>query len=401
MHSQRSLIRYMGTKSAIAQTVRGELVNARPSGWVLDLFSGMGAVAKAVSPASQVWLNDALAFPSVFARAQFTDLAHPPAKQAIEGVEPLYREALQSLQSRFSDRLAAEVQALQSRRQLALYLDSAVHVGNSETAGDQAVIARASAGEDHYQLAALYFSAGYFSLQQAIELDALRYAIDQQPPGHRDWLLAAWLSAAAALVNAPGHTAQFLRPNSALAFARIARKWQRSPWLEFADRLPVVSLLGGQSWRKRNRVTTRDALELLRDAAGGSLRAVYADPPYTRDHYSRYYHVYETLYLYDYPDAAGVGRYRSDRFASPFSIRSKVVEAFTTLLGLVRDLAAPLVLSYPSNGLLCGEADLMSLLRQFFNISRVYELETRHSTLGAAHGSTSKLVTEKIYVCNA
>ena len=30
-------------------------------------------------------------------------------------------------------------------------------------------------------------------------------------------------------------------------------------------------------------------------------KIVYADPPYTRDHYSRFYHVLETISLFDSP----------------------------------------------------------------------------------------------------
>ena len=48
---------------------------------------------------------------------------------------------------------------------------------------------------------------------------------------------------------------------------------------------------------------------------------VYADPPYFEEHYSRYYHVLNTLCLYDYPSLAvnpqthefSAGRYREDR----------------------------------------------------------------------------------------
>ena len=40
----------------------------------------------------------------------------------------------------------------------------------------------------------------------------------------------------------------------------------------------------------------RQALQNLDD----DVRVIYADPPYTRDHYSRFYHGLETLSLRDY-----------------------------------------------------------------------------------------------------
>lgn len=85
--------------------------------------------------------------------------------------------------------------------------------------------------------------------------------------------------------------------------------------------------------------------------------AVYADPPYTRDHYSRFYHVLETMCLWDNPGVSTTriravtntfsrGMYRADRHQSPFCIKSKAPNAFERLFASVRDLKAPLVLSY-------------------------------------------------------
>jgi adenine-specific DNA-methyltransferase len=96
-----------------------------------------------------------------------------------------------------------------------------------------------------------------------------------------------------------------------------------------------------------------DALSKLDRKVG----AVYADPPYTRDHYSRFYHVLETMCLWDDPGVSTTrirsetaklsrGMYRADRHQSPFCIRSKAPGAFETLFSAVRKLKAPLVLSY-------------------------------------------------------
>ena len=86
--------------------------------------------------------------------------------------------------------------------------------------------------------------------------------------------------------------------------------------------------------------------------------AVYADPPYTRDHYSRYYHVLETMALRDEPEVSttkirsrGVprlsrGLYRTKRHQSPFCIPTKAPGAFERLFVEVARRRIPLVLSY-------------------------------------------------------
>ena len=63
--------------------------------------------------------------------------------------------------------------------------------------------------------------------------------------------------------------------------------------------------------------------DIQRICVDGRVRpaVVYADPPYTSDHYSRYCDLYETLILYDYPLSEATGRYRPDGFFSRFSIK--------------------------------------------------------------------------------
>ena len=79
---------------------------------------------------------------------------------------------------------------------------------------------------------------------------------------------------------------------------------------------------------------------------------IYADPPYTSDHYSRYYHLYETLLLYDYPSSEATGRYRPDRFFSRYSIKTEVEAAMDRLIADCAKIGSRLVLSYPERGLL-------------------------------------------------
>jgi adenine-specific DNA methylase len=95
-----------------------------------------------------------------------------------------------------------------------------------------------------------------------------------------------------------------------------------------------------------------EALEHLQ----GEVDIIYADPPYTRDHYSRFYHVLETLCLRDDPKISTVrignkdftsrGIYRQNRHQSPFCIKSQAPTAFLNLFRRVRQLNVPLVISY-------------------------------------------------------
>jgi adenine-specific DNA-methyltransferase len=247
----------------------------------------------------------------------------------------------------------------------------------------------------------LYFAAGYLSLQQAVEADAIRFAIDKQfETEERDWLLASWISAISVLVNAPGHTAQYLKPNTESAYARIVRTWARSVWEEFHVALTRIVPLGTKAWRASNTVLVGDALDLVATSQLRGVGAVYADPPYTKDQYSRYYHMYETLYLYDYPGSFGVGRNRPDRFTTSFSLKSCVVAAFHDLCRNTARLGVPLVLSYPAEGLLSvAGAAIPEVANLYFDSVQVSSFEIGHSTMGASTGKSKKIATENIYVC--
>ena len=86
------------------------------------------------------------------------------------------------------------------------------------------------------------------------------------------------------------------------------------------------------------------------------VQVIYADPPYTRDHYSRFYHGLETLSLRDFPTISKTkiggeerlsrGLYREEREQSDFCIRSKAPKAFEELFKLVAHKDRTLVLSY-------------------------------------------------------
>jgi adenine-specific DNA-methyltransferase len=395
-------VRYMGTKRALAPLVREMVVDLGTDGRVADLFSGMGSVASSLSPRYPVLTNDTLTFTSAFARARFLNGTRPSATTLRESLLPAFLSARKSLRHRFAERLATE-RALYDAKDYRLreYVESADHAGTSALLRKEADQARALRRRADYCLTTLYFSAGYFSTSQAIDFDALRYAIDANSSASiRDWALSAWLSAAALLVNAPGHAAQFLKPTTDEMATRVRRQWRRPAWETFVERLDAITPVGDRQWRAANRVTTEDALDLVASPLLDDVAVVYADPPYTGDQYSRFYHLHETMYLYDFPASTGIGRYRDARFHTTFSMASTVEQAFERLASTLASRGKPLIVSYPANGLLSRvNVNLRRLLNRYYNVQRQLEIDTRHSTLGGSSGSQHKAAKEKLYVC--
>lgn len=393
----------MGTKRSLAPVVRELFEELRPQGKTLDLFAGMGSVTRELRHVCPVVVNDVQGFVSAFSRTRFTASRRFDPDVAAREIYRLYEPTLRSLRREFGRRLALE-QAAVSEGSVALgkYMSTAPHRGNSCRVMRRAEAAASLQEASDFVMTTLYFSGSYFSTSQALALDALRFAIEALGPGSRhDWLLSCWLATAGRLVNAPGHTAQFLKPTNEASYDRIARQWRRPTWPTFRDSLSSVRPVGSEQWRSQNRVSTAEAGELVND--GRRLRGVtaaYADPPYTKDHYSRFYHLYETLFRYDFPDSIGVGRYRTTRLPSRFSLATEVVPAFRDLVASLSGRGVPLVLSYPSDGLVKQVGvELNELIEEEMVIKRQIRISTTHSTMGAHRGGSSKSKEENLYVC--
>jgi adenine-specific DNA-methyltransferase len=397
-------IRYMGTKRHMASRVKEAVAGVEPRGPVVDLFSGVGSVAESLYGVANVIVNDAMSFTSLLARTRFTgNERSTTARGAMAVLASSYTCRLLELREEHGSRLKVEQRALElGNTVLADYMIESPHVGNSASLANHVFKVSQLESRERYCLTSSYFAAGYVSLRQAVQIDALRYAIDQiSETEQREWMLAAWIAAVASVVNAPGHTAQYLKPNSQEASARIRRYWQKDIARGMEEQLIRIRPVGSQVWRDGNAVGTDDALHLLANLSRGQIGAVYADPPYTKDQYSRFYHLYETLYLYDFPASTGAGRVRGDRFTSSFCLKTGVEQSFRSLFEGVARLQVPLILSYPRASLLTSLGlDIPGMcLDNGFRVTRTEEVGRQHSTLGASNGSASKTAQEMIYVC--
>jgi adenine-specific DNA methylase len=143
---------------------------------------------------------------------------------------------------------------------------------------------------------------------------------------------------------------------------------------------------------------------------------IYADPPYTRDHYSRFYHVLETVALGDDPkiDQSNLGArmsrgfYRAERVQSDFCIKSKAPAAFEDLFRLSAHTGAPLLLSYSAfdgdrggRPRLLSIRDVLAIGRRHYRQVETVELDgADHSKLtSVAMTKGAGTTTEVLFAC--
>ena len=98
-------------------------------------------------------------------------------------------------------------------------------------------------------------------------------------------------------------------------------------------------------------------------------------------HYSRFYHILETLVRYDYPEVKFKGRYRIGRYQSDYCIKTEVTEAFREMFKGVKEKQSDLILSYTNSSTnTIAFRDLIDAFCQEFNEGHINSdlLQTVH-----------------------
>lgn len=222
------------------------------------------------------------------------------------------------------------------------------------------------------------YGGHYFSPSQAIWIDAFRATLPRSEP-LRTVSLAALVRAGSACVAAPGHTAQPFQPTRT-AKEFLIEAWARQVTLRVQNAFTTYR----DMYAKRlGQAKVADANE-----AAGQLREkdlVFVDPPYSGVHYSRFYHVLETIAGGRCEEVSGTGRYPPPdcRPRSRYSVQSEAEDALDDLLDLISSAGATAILTFPdhacSNGL-SGEA-VRDIASEYFRVSEA-AVATQFSTLG-------------------
>jgi len=222
------------------------------------------------------------------------------------------------------------------------------------------------------------YGGHYFSRGQALWIDALRATL---PRGESERLvaLAALINAASTCSASPGHTAQPFRPSQgAKEFLHDA--WRRDVLV--STKKTIEALAGCHALRK-GWAYCQDANDAALTLREDDL--VFLDPPYSGVHYSRFYHVLETIARGTCGPVYGVGRYPppEERPKSPYSIASEASAALDGLLSAIGNKGAKAILTFPqracSNGL--SGPEVHAIAEKYFRVASTFK-RSRFSTLG-------------------
>ena len=361
-------IHYLGNKTRVLDHIERSVDALSTDGsLVCDLFSGTGVVARRLAKSHDVLAGDVQEYSRVLTSAQLTRKVLPTSVAAELCLQAT--ERYHQIQSDFSpildeERHVIERAAFLDGEDLALTIEAsslAVKEQSNSLSERDLLLWRTLPNDAH--LSRLYGGL-YYSMKQSLELDAIASVVRHVNSDYRDIAMAALLSAASETVSSVGnHFAQPAQVRSRdgqikhATVRRVAKQRTRSVlrsykyWIYKYTDLPTVS-------GKGTAIRT-DYRALLRNI-DRPVGVIYADPPYTRDHYSRFYHVLETIAREDYPELGSLGpskfgnvsraAYRADRHQSPFCIPSKVESAFEQMFLEAKRLDASMVISYSPSG---------------------------------------------------
>lgn len=390
----------MGTKRLLAAQIAAAAEGLQ-HGPFMDLFSGISAAGAAVAAKRNVWCNDAQAFSTLLTKALYTSASELNSEGLRKAIRGDYEDNHLSLTAAVREELRIEDACLAAP-------DRAAQIARlSEVSASARVKATPLRGAGKFSLLLTTHSGTYFGIRQCIEMDSIRAGADRalskgaiSSEQHR-WAILALCRAASATSNSTGHFAQALTPKPD-NISRVISKRRRSPLAEWSCAIDEMNPVGTPAWRKGNKVFQKDAISLAKELSSNRVHPgiLYADPPYTDDQYSRYYHLLENIVLYDYPDTYGKGEYRPDRFVSKFSLANGVRQAFDELIEAASRTNSAFMLSYPSNGLLKNSPEFIGekLRKNFETVHDPLAIAHEHSTMGASKGAQKHQVTEYIYV---
>ncbi|PWB24449.1 hypothetical protein DCO49_12085 [Stenotrophomonas sp. SPM] len=329
---------YMGSKASLSGEVIDVLSACWSGGVFIDLMAGSGAVSGAVSRFYPVIASDAQSFSRCLAKVQGGGLGRSRAIELAGFVIDIARNRYAALSEKYADKILMEDMAANSEidsHSAREFLADAIQDNLDWTAMRKGDFDSVSGAWAEGHLISQVYGGLYFGWRQSVELDCLRQAINEIAcQREKEWALGALICAASACAfTYAGHFAQprFDVSNPLVAqknLAALLRQRLASVTHEFYARL---TSLAEESEGVKQEIDTvpgpwRSAVERMPTASYEGTPCLYLDPPYTRDEYSRYYHVLEVISKYSPVAVTGKARMPKRggglRFASVFGARS-------------------------------------------------------------------------------
>ena len=331
------LMKYMGSKRELLDFIISSINDLDiESNWFCDLFSGTSVVGCSLKDEYNVQINDIQIYTSIFANTYLPNINKLINSTELEKIKDRVLFYVDEFYRKYPD-LIFDYNSIDNYEKLT----------KLEIQQQNLIYSNFEIG---FHLFVNYYSGTYWSYTQCVWIDSIR-AVAEEYKGKSDYyiILSSLIYAMSYTSQSTGHFAQF-RDVTESNMHDIMLYRIRDIWTYFEKKfLEILNMVYVEA-TNRYTITTLDYLDCLRLIERNTI--VYADPPYSSVHYSRFYHAIETLIRYDYPNVKYKGRYREDRHQSPFGKKTEVKNAFGKLFKGVKNKNSHLILSYSDNGMI-------------------------------------------------
>jgi len=331
------LLKYMGSKREILDFVIGSIESLNvESEWLCDLFAGSCIVSASLKGKYKIHANDIQEYSKVLAHTYLSNLKGSIPYNRLSQIKVKVSYFVSQFKRKYKNLNFSYENVHNLRDFQELETDQQKLIEKDFDLG--------------FHLFTRYYSGTYWTYEQCVWIDSIR-AVAEGYIGKPEYypILSSLIYAMSYVAQSTGHYAQYRDAISESSMRDILIYRNREIWPYFEKKFNELILsLNGNALEFK--ATSRDYLDCIRIIEENSI--VYADPPYQSVHYSRFYHILETLVRYDYPKVQYKGRYREERHQSPFCKTTTVKKAFEDLFNGVNDKKAHLVISYSDTGLI-------------------------------------------------
>ena len=380
------LIRYIGIKTKLLDSIDSAISREIENGCILDLFSGSTIVAQKLMDKYTVYTNDIQKYS--FAVSKAVVELDPDFRYSSLDIETVinstyfeenflflsdtWKVAL-NYEKNLLARISADIDNCDTLIEFKYYYENAPYVFGYDPRAvpkcfegmdnlystDKYQSLKETKGQSPYMLFTLNYAMPYFSLNQAVFIDSYRYAIDKLVETreisqteyyiHLSLLIYLLNNIVTSVGDHFAQPQQFKISDEKKLKREVAKIVKKKS-------LDIIKCMEDKccEFRKisppsvcKNRAFSDNYRAILEDASVmNNVDLIYIDPPYTNAHYSRFYHILETLVNYDYPELQFFGRYRNDRFQSSFCIKSEALEEFDFMVRKCSQLQKKILISY-------------------------------------------------------
>lgn len=399
------IMKYMGSKRELLPDIREEVESLINEGdGVLDIFAGTASVGVYLRDKFNILSNDIQSYSTVLSDALISSSSKKLSffpEEALVQLKKHFKKNQSTLQKLYpdtlkeSDRFASTVKRTwtdEGRKEYIKFMEefssplNSFKTQNIELADlcEQYLVRGEKPSKSPYLQTTFLFSETYFSFRQCIDIDSLRFAIDKffVDSIEKNIALSALVYAHSYCSSGTGHFAMFRDLKDVKSINDVFLYRDRDVWSFFEKKFLEITQFHQHYPKRKHLSLSMDFKELLNDKSiGNKYRLIYADPPYSFVHYSRFYHATESLVRYDYMVPEFKGRYRVDRHQSPFCQGQNVKNAFNDLFKSAAENSKIVLLSYADTGMISLD-EITELIKKNGSSFRTRAVDYDHSTMG-------------------